>query len=159
MLLAALLAIQISRPGHVRVPQPRVQLALAARIYNFPKSNRESSSKVYRCGLLYEASLNRLWFRDWTHNSTDGSFNAIYRFDWQMQRPVLIFDFVSNFDFQPARDIFAVVDRRGLAHYSGKKTVWVAKPWVGNWKTGKKWNVLFGMVYAKAIAIRPVSTR
>ena len=108
-------------------------------------------------GMIFEPAKNRLWYRDWTHNSTDGSWNAVYRFDWVSRKPHLIFDGADSFDFTPDRKIYAAVATRNLATIQGRKRVWVANAWLGNWETGKRWTILNGLAYATSIAIRPGS--
>jgi hypothetical protein len=106
-------------------------------------------------GMLLEPKLNRLWLLEKSRNSTLYNGYALRIFDWHTHalRPVL--SNVSVFDFHVDRDLYAATARRDLSDYGKTRSVWTALPIVGNWKTGKSWNPLTGLVYATGIALRP----
>ena len=106
-------------------------------------------------GVSFDRTSNRLWFYDWNHDSTDGTWLWLYRLDWQNQKAIPIIAEASDFDFSPHRKIYAAVATRRLADYTKTKSVWVAKAWVGNWETGKSWTIVGGLAYAISIAVRP----
>lgn len=105
-------------------------------------------------GIVFDGMTNRLWTIQWTH-SPDGSHFGLSRFDWTKHKLIPIFEEAESFDFNPNRPLYAAVATRGLADYPGKRTVWVAKAWVGEWESGKRWTMLDGLAYATSIAIRP----
>ncbi len=106
-------------------------------------------------GIVFDPKSNDLWFCNWDHNSTDGTWTAVYQFDWTSKTSKKLFDGASEFDFRPGRDAYAAVATRGLAKYGGSKNVWVARAWAGNLRTGKSWDIIGGLAYATSIALRP----
>ncbi len=106
-------------------------------------------------GMYFEPKLNRLWLLDHGHDSTLGTRYGLSIFDWSTHKLKPVFQDVSCFDFRIGRDIYAATATRDLSDYGKKKSVWTALPIVGNWKTGKSWFPMKGLVYATGIAIRP----
>ena len=106
-------------------------------------------------GMVFDPKTNGLWFCNWNHNSTLGTYTSVFKFDWKTKEPKKLFSDASEFDFQPGRALYLAVATRKLADYADKKSLWVAKAWAGNLDTGKTWDLIGGMAYATSIALRP----
>lgn len=106
-------------------------------------------------GVEFESTTGRLWLYSWTHDSTTGSHWWVYLLNWKTGEPQLKIEDAGDMDFSKRRTLYAAVAPRDLAQYGKNRTVWVARAWVGDWKTGKSWTILDGLCEATSISIRP----
>lgn len=147
----AVLSVDKTHPGSFGVNTPQPEWIYSAG--NSKKIIKPEQGSPH--GIVFDPKSNDLWFCNWDHNSTDGTWTAVYHFDWATKTSKKLFEGASEFDFKPGRDLYLAVATRGLAKYSGSKNVWVAKAWAGNVRTGKSWNIIGGLAYATSIALRP----
>ncbi|MFI5385920.1 MAG: hypothetical protein ACHQ50_07345 [Fimbriimonadales bacterium] len=95
----------------------------------------------------------RASFQGELHSETD----YIYSLDWPTGKLTKVEGGLGDIDFDPDSPFYAGTDpgTRGLFPYGRDRTVWGAKLYAGNWKTGKRWLVLGGTVYVTSVAIQP----
>jgi len=106
-------------------------------------------------GILSDEAHNCVWFYDWGHVSSGGTWQSLYRLEWSTGKIQKVFDNACDFDFSPRRDLYATVDNFHLPPNAKVRWPKFAKAWVGNWVTGRKWPVLEGETFATSIALRP----
>jgi|GEM_PF-5329136 len=93
--------------------------------------------------------------------STEGELHSttdyVYSLDWSTGKLTKLAGGLGNLDFDPSSMFYAGTDpgTRDLFSYGGDRTVWGAKLYAGNWRTGKRWLVLGGIVYVTDVAIQP----
>jgi len=106
-----------------------------------PLSN---AGRTYYLTASYEGDL---------HSTTDYA----YSLDWSTGKLTKLAGGLGNIDFDPRSTFYAGTDpgTRDLFPYGRDRTVWGARLYAGNWKTGKRWIVLGGTVYVTAVAVQP----
>jgi len=108
-----------------------------------------------RSGMLMDKPNNRVWFYFRGHVSGEGTWNTLFHLDWRTGKAIKVFGNVNDFDLSPHRALYGAVENFHLPSWARTRWPHLAKAWVGNWKTGRKWPIVGSRVYVTSIALRP----
>lgn len=105
---------------------------------------------------LFRGKNEYAFIRSFVGGGSGGSEEFIYSLDPANAHVRLILKNLDEIDFDPNSRYFAGIEPyRPLVPYGPKKFVWANKLYVGNIKTGKRWQILSDLALGTSIQIRP----
>jgi hypothetical protein len=85
-----------------------------------------------------------------------GTFGTIYRFGDNLADPEVLIHYAAQFEFHPKIAFYcARTEEKMIDEYESGKFEWANEGWVGNWKTGQRWDVMPKAANLTSISLRP----
>ena len=90
--------------------------------------------------------------------------NWLHHFDWGTLTAPRLIENGSDLDWSPNRATWVTTTTTGLSIYDRRRhplrgdayrRVWTSQLWAGNWKTGKKKQIVSGLAWVGSVSLRP----